>query len=194
VWDAADKLKTASDWDQDCVSVLCTLSGVGTWEIADNGRMIYRAPCNDYDDSTLTETGVHPVEVYGPGDEAIPTRVAQTFGLGEVVVCQNAGDFLQGDTIIARRVHRITQDESGSHTISETTLRDILGEDGDGDYWWKPLEWRHLQLVVDPDGGQQDRLILLSEILYRIASAEMDAETFIPYGHQFADSDFIDAI
>ncbi len=194
LWDVAEKLKAASEWQQDCVSALCTMSGAGTWEIDETGRMVYRASYGGAEQAHLTETGVPPVEFYGPGDNAIPTKVAQHFGLGELVVCRNAGDFLQGETIIERRVYQMKQNESGTPAISETTLRQILEEDGDEDYWWKPLEWRHLQSVVDSAGGQQDRFILLSEILHRIAGAEMDAETFVPYGDQFADSDFVDSI
>ena len=190
-WDAADKLRAAAAWPQDCLSVLCTLSGVGEWEIAENGRMVYRAPCTDTERGQLTETGVYPVETYGPGDTAIPTLVAQHFGLGEVAASRNAGYLLQSK--IDRPVYRVQQDATGNSVIVETTLRHILEEDGDADIEYKTLEWRHIQVVVDATGGQQDRFLLLSEILQTRAGAEMDAATFVPYGNEFADSDFIDA-
>ena len=76
-WAAAEKLRAASKWPQDCLSVLCTLSGVGEWEVAENGQMVYHAPCSASESGKLTETGVYPVETYGPGDTAIPTLVAQ---------------------------------------------------------------------------------------------------------------------
>lgn len=192
-WDAADKLRAAAAWPQDCLSVLCTLSGAGEWEIAENGRMVYRAPCTESERGKLTETGVYPVETYGPGDNAIPTRVAQYFGLGEVAVCANAGDFLQGDAIWGRQLHQMRRDESGNSAVVETALPQILKEDGEEDVYWKTLEWRHIQMVVDSTGGQQERFLLLAEILQTMAGAEISAATFVPYGDEFADSDFIDA-
>ena len=191
VWDVAEVLESASKWQQDCLSVLCTLSGVGVWEIADDGQMVYRASCEDDERNQRTETGVYPVEIYRPSGHIIPTRVAQCFGLGEMAVCGNAGDFLQGDQIWGRRIYQVKQGESSNPVILETTLPDILKEDGYEDVYWKTLEWRHIQVVVDSTGGQRERFLLLSEILRRIADAEMDAGTFIPYGDQFADSDFI---
>ena len=191
-WDASEKLRAAAAWPQDCLSVLCTLSGVGEWEIAESGQMVYRAPCAASETDKLTETGVYPVETYGPGDTAIPTLVAQHFGLGEVAVCSNAGDFLQGDTILGRRIYRTLQDESGNSVVVETTLLQILKDDGDEDVDWKTLEWRHLQEVVDSAGGQQERFLLLAEILHRKANAAIASGTFVPYGKEFADSDFID--
>lgn len=192
-WDAAEKLRAASDWPQDCLSVLCTLSGVGEWEVAENGRMVYHAPCSASDRSKLTETGVYPVETYAPGDTTIPTLVAQYFGLGEAAVCANAGFFLQGDTICERPIYQMRKDEHGNPAVVETTLSQILKEDGDADIDWKALEWRHIQEVVDSAGGQQERFLLLAEILNRMADAKLGESTFIPYGDQFADSDFIDA-
>ena len=190
-WDAADKLRAAAAWPQDCLSVLCTLSGVGEWEIAENGRMVYRAPCTNTERGQLTETGVYPVETYGPGNTVIPTLVAQHFGLGEVAASRNAGYLLQSK--IDRPVYRFQQDTSDNPAIIETTLRHILEEDGDADIEYKTLEWRHIQRVVDATGGQQDRFLLLADILHTRARAEMDSATFVPYGNEFADSDFIDA-
>lgn len=192
-WDAADKLRAAAAWPQDCLSVLCTLSGVGEWEIAENGRMVYHAPCADTERGQLTETGVYPVETYGPGDTAIPTLVAQHFGLGEVAVCPNAGNFLQGDAIWGRRIYQMRRDESGDSAVVETALPQIMKEYDGEDVYWKTLEWRHIQEVVDATGGQQERFLLLAEILQTMAGAEMDSATFVPYGDEFADSDFIDA-
>lgn len=190
-WDAADRLRTAAAWPQDCLSVLCTLSGVGEWEIAENGRMVYRAPCADAERGERTETGVYPVETYGPGDTVIPTLVAQHFGLGEGAACRNAGYLLQSK--VDRPVYRVQQDETGNPAVNATTLRHILEADGDEDIEWKPLEWRHIQMVVDATGGQQERFQLLADILQTRARAEMDSATFVPYGDEFADSDFIDA-
>lgn len=192
-WEAADQLRAAAAWPQDCLSVLCTLSGVGEWEIAENGRMVYRAPCAAAERGERTETGVYPVETYGPGDTVIPTLVAQHFGLGEVAACANAGDFLQGDAIWGRRIYQMRRDESGNSAAMETALPQILKEDGDEDVYWKTLEWRHIQVVVDAAGGQQERFLLLAEILNRMADAEIADATFVPYGDEFADSDFIDA-
>lgn len=192
VWyDAADKLNDAADSQQDCLSALCTLSGVGVWGSTDDGQFIYRTPSDD-DVTQLTSTGVIPVESYIPGDNQIPTRVARYFGLGEAVVCRNAGYLLQGDDIIDRKVFRLSPGETDNVTIVETTLQEILEEDGDDDTYWKHLEWRHLQVVVDSSGGQSERFRLLSKIMLRKADAQMDAETFVPYGDSFADSDFVD--
>ena len=70
----------------------------------------------------------------------------------------------------------------------------MLQADSEDDISWTPLEWRHLQSVVDESGGQACRFELLSSILNHPAQAGMDSETLVPYGHQFADSDFIDSI
>ena len=75
-----------------------------------------------------------------------------------------------------------------------TTLSQMLQEGGEDDIYWTPLEWRHLQSVVDESGVQTYRFELLSSILKRLAQAGMDLETFVPYGHQFSDSDFVDSI
>lgn len=193
VWyDAAEKLNDAADSSRDCISALCTLSGIGSWEITNEQEHIYRAPVDDEESAQMTATGVMPVESYAAGDNQIPTLVARHFGLGEVFICRNAGYLLQGDNIIDRKVFRLLSGESGEATISQTTLQEILEEDGDGDTYWKHLEWRHLQVVVDSVGAQSERFRLLSEIFRRKADAQMDAETFVPYGDQFADSDFVD--
>ena len=193
VWyDAAEKLNGAADEQEDCLSALCTLSGIGAWETTSDGQLIYRAASHGDEAAQLTPTGVMPVERYIPGDNQLPTRVAQHFGLGEVVICRNAGYLLQGDNIIDRKVFRLLSGETGDGIIAETTLQEILEEDGDDDTYWKSLEWRHLQVIVDSSGEQSERFRLLSEILRRKADAEMDAATFVPYGDQFADSDFVD--
>ena len=126
-------------------------------------------------------------------DDMLPTRVVQHFGLGEIVVCSNAGYFLQGDNIIDRKVYRLSPQEPDGSIVTETTLREILQRDGDDDVYWKPLEWKHLQMVVDSDGGQEERFKLLSEILQRKVDAKLSEMTFIPYGDSFADSDFVDS-
>ncbi len=192
VWyDAAEKLNDAADSSQDCLSVLCILSGIGAWEITNEQGHVYRAPVDDEESAQLTETRAMPVESYAAGDNRLPTLVARRFGLGEVFIFRNAGYLLQGDNIIDRKVFRLSSGESGEATISRTTLREILEEGGDDDTYWKHLEWRHLQVVVDSVGGQSDRFRLLSEIFRRKADAQMDAKTFIPQGDQFADSDFV---
>lgn len=190
---AVEKLDQATDRHQDCLSVLCSISGAGKWETDDNGRLYYHAPCDPSDRASLAAEGVDPIEVYRPGSKVIPHGVAKCFYVGTVVVCKSAGYLLQGDDIIDRKVHQIRRSESAHSVIEETTLRQILERDGHDDVYWQPLEWRHLQMVVDAHGGQTERFYLLSKILRRKADVQMDAETFIPYGMLFADSDFVDA-
>lgn len=194
LWDLADKLAEAADPGKDCLSVLCSLSEQGKWETQEGGIRTYRTPIKAEERNQRTETGVLPVETYIPGDNSIPTRIARRFGLGEYVVCKSAGYILQGDTIIDRPIHRTRGDDLEDQSIAPTTLSEILREDSDdGDVYWKSLEWRHIQAVVDESGGQVSRFELLSAIFRRLAEAMMDSETFIPYGEQFADSDFIDS-
>ena len=191
-YEASEKLLEMAETEQDCISALCTLSGAGRWETAEDGRRVYNAPVSDEERTQLAETGVYPVETYAVEGSMIPTRVAQHFGLGEKVICGNAGDFLQGD-IINRPIYWKRRYESGMAVSEATTLQGILKEDGDEDVWWKPVEWRHIQAVVDGNGRQTERFKLVSAILQLLAFAEIDAQTFIPYGEQFADSDFIDS-
>ena len=61
----------------------------------------------------------------------------------------------------------------------------------DEDDYWKPFKWSQLQTVVDASGGQSERFKLLAAILRRFGDAKLQSETFIPYGIQFSDSDFI---
>ena len=192
-FEASEKLLDMAEKESDCISALCTLSGVGTWEAAGDGRRVYHAPVGNDERTRFTETGVYPVETYEVESTMIPTRVAQHFGLGEKVICGNAGDFLQGG-IIDRLIYQKRQHESGMSVSEATTLQEILKEDGEDDVWWKPVEWRHVQVVVDESGEQTERFKLVSAILQRLAYAEIDAQTFIPYGDQFADSDFVDSI
>ena len=191
-WEASEKLVAAAKDEEDCLSALCTLSGVGSWETDADGQRVYRAPCDDDDLARAAEIGAAPIDAHRPGDATLPTRVALRFGLGEVVVCKSAGYILQGDKIIDRPIYRLG-DGAGAVT---TTLAAMLEQDAaDGeDVYWKSLEWRHLQSVVDAAGGQSERFALLAEILQRLAQARMDSETFVPYGDQFADSDFVDSI
>ena len=193
-WDGAEKLSEMAETGQDLMSELCTLSGAGMWEVSDDGQRLFHSLVGNDEHTRQIETGKRPIETYTIGDSLMPTRVAQYFGLGERVVCSNAGYFLQGDEIVDRPVFRIRHQESGETVIEKTTLKEILQEDGDEDVWWKPVEWRHIQVVVDETGGQSERFKLVSAILKRLADAEMAADTFIPYGDQFADSDFIDSI
>ncbi len=192
-YNASDKLSDAAKSEQDCLSVLCTLSGKGAWETDECGHPVYCAPCSGEDRTSLVDKGVEPVDYYRVGDTTIPTRVAQHFGLGEACVCVNAGYILQGDTLIDLPVHQIRQDEAGNLTVVPTTLHKMLEEElkDDEDVDWKHLEWRHIQNIVDSNGGQSERFILLAGILQRLANARMDEITFVPYGNQFADSDFL---
>ncbi len=198
--DAAEKLDSRAESDEDCLGALCGLSEVGEWGFDESGRQVYRASLDENECRGLTETGVQPVESYAAGDPEIPTRVARHFGLGERVVCQNAGYFLQGGEMIERPVYRLRSDGRDKMIPVPTTLQDILrGEVEDDASWmnevyWKDLEWRHLQLIVDERGGQSERFRLLARILNHIGVTRMMEGTFIPYGHQLADSDFIDAI
>ena len=195
---AAKALASRADSTQDCLGVLCELSGEGEWEADEQGRQVYRAAVNDEERERLTETGTLPVETYMPGDQLIPTRVARQFGLGERVVCESAGHFLQGENLLGRRVYRAGTEFSEDGTVVPTTLHDVLLAEADDDdaasqeVYWKDLEWRHIQMVVDERGGQRDRFLLLSEILDHIGEAILMEGTYVPYGFQFADSDFID--
>ena len=178
---------------KDCLSALCTLSNEGTWQTSKDGVPVYNAPVDAGERVQRTETGTLPVETYTPGDFSIPTRIARKLGLGEYVVCNNAGYILQGDTIMERPVHQ-AKTKGIEKEFLPTTLRRMLQEESEEDVYWTPLKWRHIQSLVDETGGQSCRFELLAAILDRLAVARMESETFIPYGHQFADSDFVDSI
>lgn len=113
---------------------------------------------------------------------------------------QSAGYFLQGDEMIERPVFRLRSDGRGEVNPVPTTLQDILrGEVEDEASWvdevyWKDLEWRHLQLIVDESGGQSERFRLLARILSHIGETDMMERTFVPYGPRLGDSDLTDAI
>ena len=196
--DAAEKLASRAESDEDCLGALCSLSGEGEWEIDENGRRVYRAALDENQRQGPTETGAAPLETYVAGDPAIPTRVARHFGLGERVVCENAGYFLQGDEMIVRPVFSVGTDSRGERTLVATNLQDILrGELEDQASWmnevyWKDLEWRHLQLILDENGGQSVRFRLLARVLNHIGETHLIEGTSVPYGHQLGDSDFID--
>ena len=191
--EAADNLEAVAHSGQDCLSTLCTLSGVGSWTVVE-GRDVFSAPCSEEDRRQVAEQGGVLVEAYALGGGLIPTRVARRFGLDETNVCKRSGYILQGDDLIDRPIFQ-AQQESGEVVLHPTTLREIVSRDGDDDEdnYWKPLKWSQLQTVVDSSGGQSERFRLLAAILRRLGEAEMDSETFIPYGMQFADSDFIDS-
>ena len=198
--DVAQALASRADSTQDCLGVLCELSGEGAWAADEEGRQVYRAVMEAEERRCLTETGFLPIETYAPGDHVIPTRVARKLGLGERVVCQSAGYLLQGEKLIKRNVYRAGPEYSEDGTVVATTLYDILLAEVDDDEWasqevyWKDLEWRHIQMVLDVCGGQRDRFVLLSEILDHIGEVSLMEGTYIPYGYQFADSDFIDSL
>ena len=196
--DAAEKLVSKAQSDEDCLGALCNLSGEGEWENDENGRWIYRAPLDEKELQGLTETGIPLVETYAAGDPQIPTRVARHFGLGERVACENAGYLLQGEEMIGRPVFRAGSDGCGKSTLVATTLQDILREEVKDEasrvdeVYWKDLEWRHLQLILDEKGGQSERFMLLARILHHIGEVHLMEGTFVPYGHQLGDSDLID--
>ena len=138
------------------------------------------------------------METYAAGDPEVPTRVARHFGLGERFVCENAGYFLQGDEMIERPVFRVGTYGRGEGSLVATTLQDILREEVEDDaswadeVYWKDLEWRHLQLILDENGGQSERFMLLARIVNHIGETHLMEGTFVPYGHQLGDSDLID--
>ena len=195
--DVAKALDSRAESGDDCLATLCELSGEGKWVTDETGRSVYRAALEGADRKGITETGVAPVENYIPGGDEIPTRVARRFGLGEKVVCKSAGYFLQGNEMIERPVYRSAPADCGEPKVVATTLQDILHEEVEDEEWWrqqvywKDLEWRHIQLVLDESGGQSERFRLLSRILDHMAEVELMEGTFVPYGNQFADSDFL---
>ena len=79
--DVAQALASRADSAQDCLGVLCELSGEGAWAADEEGRRVYRAAMEAEERGCLTETGILPVETYTPGDHLIPTRVARKLGI-----------------------------------------------------------------------------------------------------------------
>ena len=190
----ADQLDAAADRGQDCLSTLCTLSGVGNWTVID-GQDVYSAPCDAETRQRVAERDGVLVETHTPGDTTIPTRVAMRFGLGETIICGYSGNILQGDDLIGRPVFETQQDNSGKTVLCATTVQEIVSKDGDPDEdgYYKPLKWSHLQTIVDSSGSQSERFNLLAAILRCFGDAKLDSETFIPFGVQFSDTDFIDS-
>ena len=45
--DAAEKLDSRAESDEDCLGTLCGLSGVGEWGIDKNGRRVYSAALDE---------------------------------------------------------------------------------------------------------------------------------------------------
>lgn len=195
--DVAKALDAKAESGEDCLAILCELSGEGEWVTDGTGRRVYRATLEGADREGITDTGVAPVENYRPGGYEIPTRVARRFGLGEKLVCKSAGYFLQGNEMIERPVYRAAPADCDERKVIATTLQDILHEEVEDKEWWKQevywkdLEWRHIQLILDENGGQSERFRLLAKILDHIADVELMEGTFVPYGNQFADSDFL---
>ena len=192
LFEAADKLDAAADSEQDCLATLCDLSGVGSWEEI-GGQSVYTALCSAETTNHPNEQDAVSVDTYTPGDELIPTRVARRFGVDEVNVCKSAGYILQGEDLIGRHIFQTLPGENGEVVISATTVREMVSQNGeeDEDDYWKPFKWSQLQTVVDASGGQSERFKLLAAILRRFGDAKLQEETFIPYGIQFSDSDFI---
>ena len=195
--DVAKALESKAESGEDCLATLCELSGEGEWVTDETGRSVYRAALEGADREGITETGVAPVENYIPRGYEIPTRVARRFGLGEKVVCKSAGYFLQGNEMIERPVYRADPENCAEPKVVATTLQEILHKEVEDEEWWrqqvywKDLEWRHIQMVLDESGGQSERFRLLAKILDHIAEVELMEGTFVPYGNQFADSDFL---
>ena len=195
--DVAKALDARAELGEDCLATLCELSGEGQWVTDEKGQRAYRAVLEESDREGVTETGEAPVEDYRPGGHEIPTRVARRFGLGEKIVCKSAGHFLQGNDMIERPVYRAASADGDKREVVATTLQEILHEEVKAEEWsrqevyWKDLEWRHIQLVLDENGGQSERFRLLAKILDHIAEVELMEGTFVPYGDQFADSDFL---
>ena len=195
--DVAKVLDARAESGEDCLATLCELSGEGEWVADETGGRVYRASLEGADREGITETGITPVEAYSMGGYEIPTRVARRFGLGEKVVCKNAGYFLQGNEMIERPVYGAAPADCDERKVIATTLQDILHDEVEDEEWWvqevywKDLEWRHIQLILDENGGQSERFRLLAKILDHIAEVELMEGTFVPYGNQFADSDFL---
>ena len=181
--DAAEQLAAESDSGEDCLGTLCSLSGEGDWATDESGSRVYLARLGEAERDKVTETGVAHVESYAPGDTTIPTRVARKFGLGEVVVCNNAGYCLQGNELIKRPVFKRTINQQGDEVIVPTTLQEILRQEvKDQEWWhsevyWMNLEWRHIQMVIDANGGQSETYLLLSKILDRLGYIELESGT-----------------
>ena len=186
----ADKLVEFADSGQDCIASLCTLSETGEWIEAPDGTMEYRCDVDGEAEQELTDNLEIPIAAYRVGGDAIPTKVARKLGLGEYVVCDNGGYILQG--ISDRPIFVIGQD--GEVEEEPTTLEDIFAPGADvwGRYY-TPVKWRHIQKVVGSDGSQSARYQILADILRRLVDVAIDESTFIPYGPQFSDSDFIDS-
>ena len=188
--EVADQLDATADSGQDCLSTLCTLSGAGNWTVID-GQDIYSALCDDEIRQHVAERDGVLIETHTPGDGTIPTRVAMRFGLDETNVCKNAGSTLQGEDFVERPIFQLHQKSPGETTLIPTTLREILSKDRDGDLWWTPVKWSQIQTIVDASGGQSERFKLVALILRLLGEARMDEVTFIPFGFQFSDTDFI---
>ena len=183
-----EKLAALAESDADCIGTLCALTDTGEWMRAGDGTMEYRCDTEGEEELGLSDGVDAPVAAYRVGGDAIPTKVARKLGLGEYVVCENTGYLLQG--ISDQPIHVVGED--GEVCEETTTLNLLVAPSGDiYDAYFTKLEWRHVQRVVDPDGGQSARYRLVSEILDRLIDAYIDSSTFIPYGHQFADSDFL---
>ena len=96
-----------------------------------------------------------------------------------------------------RRHTGVVDDRARDMRPVDELLQDILHEEvEDREWWrqevyWKDLEWRHIQLVLNENGEQSERFRLLAKILDHIAEVELMEGTFVPYGNQFADSDFL---
>ena len=195
--DVAKALESKAESGEDCLATLCELSGEGEWVTDEMGQRVYRASLKGNDREGMTDTGATPVENYRPGGDEIPTRVARRFGLGERVVCKSAGYLLQGNEMIERPIYKAVPTDRGEERVVATTLQDILHEEVEGGEWWrqevywKDLEWRHIQLALNENGGQSERFRLLAKILDHIAEVGLMEGTFVPYGNQFADSDFL---
>ena len=188
-----DKLEGLVDSEQDCIASLCELSETGEWIETPDGTMEYRCDVAGEVELGLTDNLKTPISAYRVGGDAIPTKMARKLGLGEFVVCENTGYLLQ-QGIADREVFIVGED--GKVSKEPTTLERMVElERPDEPYGaaFVELEWRHIQKIVGADGTQSARYQILADIFTRLVDVAIDASTYIPYGPQFSDSDFIDS-
>ncbi len=182
-----EKLAALEESNDDCVGTLCALTDTGEWMTAADETMECRCDTEGEEELGLSDAVDAPVTAYRVGGDAIPTKVARKLGLGEYVVCENTGYLLQG--ISDQPIYVIG--ENGEVCEETTKLNLLVAPSGDiCDMYYTKLEWRHIQRVVDSDGGQSARYRLVREILNRLIDVYIDSSTFVPYGDQFSDSDF----
>ena len=65
--DVAEALDAKDESGEDCLAILCELSGEGEWVTDATGQRVYWATLEGTDREEVTETGVAPVENYRRG-------------------------------------------------------------------------------------------------------------------------------